>query len=82
VENEQAIHVEIDSPVGSPSGGSDFHGGKLEFGENVYNRDDPTCCPTGGKITGTYQIIEDARQSHAVWKIVVATKKRIPPVSS
>jgi hypothetical protein len=35
VENEQAIHVEIDSPVGSPSGGSDFHGGKLVFGENV-----------------------------------------------
>jgi hypothetical protein len=82
VENEQAIPVEIDSPYGSPSGGNDFHGGKLEFGENIYNRDDPTCCPTGGEITGTYKIIDDARQRPPIWKIVVDSTKRTPPVSS
>jgi hypothetical protein len=56
--------------------------GKLDFIEDIYNRDDPTCCPTGGKISGNLKIIEDARQSPPVWKIVVATTKRIPPVSS
>ena len=82
VENDHAVPVVIESGNRGPAGGSDFHGGKLVFDENVYNRDDPTCCPTGGKITGTYKIIEDARQTPAVWKIVEATRKRIPPVSS
>jgi HEAT repeat protein len=82
VEDEQAIPVKIDSPYGSPAGGNDFHGGKLEFGENIYNRDDATCCPTDGKITGTYKIVEDARQTPVTWKIEVASTKRIPAVSS
>jgi len=81
LENDQLIPVQIDSPYGSPGGGNNFHNGKLEFGENIYNRDDPTCCPTGGQITGTYKIIEDARQRPPTWKIVVASTKRIPPVS-
>jgi hypothetical protein len=81
VEGEQLSQVQIDSPYGSPTGENDFHGGKLEFGENVYNRDDPTCCPTGGTITGAYKIIEDVRQRPAAWKIVVATTKRSPPAT-
>jgi hypothetical protein len=78
IENDQLVPVPIYSPYGSP----DFHGSKLDFGENIYNRDDPTCCPTGGNVTGTYKIIEDARQRPTIWKIVVATTKRTPPVSS
>jgi hypothetical protein len=80
VENDHAVPVAIDSPYGGPAGGNDFHDGNLEFVENIYNRDDATCCPTGGTINGTYKIIEDARQRPAVWKIAVATTKRNPPV--
>ena len=81
IENDQVVPVAIDSPYGGPGGGNNFEDGKLEYGENIYNRDDPTCCPTGGSITGTYKIVEDTRQNPAVWKIVVATTKRNPPAS-
>jgi hypothetical protein len=76
IENDQLVPVQIDSPYGGPAGGNDFHGGKLVFGENIYNRDDATCCPTGGEVSGTYKIVEDSRQTPAVWKIVVATTER------
>ena len=78
VEGDEAIPVSLDSPYGSPTGANDFRGGKLEFSENVYDKYDPTCCPTGGEITGTYKIVEDATKTPPLWKIVVATTGRHP----
>jgi hypothetical protein len=71
--------LKIDQPYDSPYGSDDFHDGKLEFSDSIYNKDDSTCCPTGGTVTGTYQIIEDARETPPIWKIVIATLRRIPP---
>ena len=79
VEGDEAIPVNLDSPYGSPSGANDFRGGKLEFSENVYDKYDPTCCPTGGEITGTYKIVEDTTKTPPLWKIVVATTTSTPP---
>jgi hypothetical protein len=79
VDGDEAIPVILDSPYGSPSGANDLRGGKLEFSENVYDKYDPTCCPTGGKITGTYKIVEDATKTPPLWKIGVATATRVPP---
>ena len=79
VEGNEAIPVNLDSPYGSPSGANDFRGGKLEFSENVYDKYDPTCCPTGGEITGTYKIVEDTTKTPPLWKIVVATTTSTPP---
>jgi hypothetical protein len=49
---------------------------------------DPSCCPSGGQVTGTYKIIEDVQQSDdptkppsITWKFIpdTAVRKPIPP---
>jgi hypothetical protein len=63
VDGAEAIPVNLDSPYGSPFGANDFRGGKLEFSENIYDKYDPTCCLSGGEITGTYKIVEDTTKT-------------------
>jgi len=82
VDGYEAIPVELDSHYPDWLGGNFFRGGKLEFSENVYDKYDPTCCPTGGEITGTYKIVEDTTKTPSLWKIVVATTTRVPPPST
>ena len=74
VADDHLAPVQVDSSCG----GSVLQDQKLEFTEPIFNREDATCCPTGGTVTGTCKVIEDTKQSPSVWKIVVATRKRIP----
>jgi hypothetical protein len=43
-----------------------FSDDKLGFAFNVWNGDDPICCPTGGQVTGTYKFIENRAFSGGV----------------
>lgn len=45
-----------DEQVWFPAANS-FSDDKLEFAFNVWNGDDPICCPTGGQVTGTYKFV-------------------------
>jgi HEAT repeat protein len=35
-----------------------FSNDKLEFAFNIWNADDAICCPTGGRVTGTYRLVK------------------------
>jgi HEAT repeat protein len=41
--------------------GSEFSDDKLEFGYYIWNEGDANCCPTAGKITGTYKMTKETK---------------------
>lgn len=61
-----------------------FTDDKLEFKFYIWNRGDPTCCPSAGKVIGTYKIVGERRYNRdkkkyvADYKVVVDTFRREP----
>jgi HEAT repeat protein len=75
IENDRLVPI----PASGKYGDTYLDGGILKFFEPIYNRSDPSCCYSGGAIIGTYKLVEDAKQNPPQWKVVVATKKQMPP---
>ncbi len=75
IENDRLVPV----PASGEYGDAYFEGGTWKFFEPIYNRSDPSCCYSGGAIIGSYKLVEDAKQNPPQWKVVVATKKQMPP---
>lgn len=49
--------VDAEEIVLAGGSGPDCTGGKLKFEFYIANDIDPRCCPTGGKVTGNYEIV-------------------------
>ena len=72
VPNPKQIPLKYQTASRGPYLGS-YH--RLDWSFLVSNEDDPTCCPSGGEVSGTYKIVKDATASPPTWKMVVETAK-------
>jgi hypothetical protein len=65
-------------------GGVNCNGGKLTFEFYIANDFDAHCCPTGGRVTGNYEIVGNRQfdpitnQYSSTFKMVVKQYSRIP----
>ena len=75
IDNDRLVSI----PASGGYGDAYFEGGTMKFFQPIYNHSDPSCCYSGGAIIGTYKLVEDAKQNPPQWKLVVATKKQMPP---
>jgi hypothetical protein len=66
--------------------GSDFtfEDDRLEWSFTIWNGDDASCCPTGGRVSGTFTIRKTEREAPAThervagWRMAVQDGKRGP----
>ncbi|HSR56783.1 MAG TPA: hypothetical protein VLL57_01270, partial [Candidatus Binataceae bacterium] len=60
-----------------------FSGGSLGFSFAIWKAGDPLCCPTGGRVVGTYKIIRENTPSAANYGMYVPgyrmLRKSLPP---
>lgn len=81
-----AYEIKVDKAEMVLAGGSGVNctGGKLGFEFYIANDDDPHCCPTAGKVTGTYEIFGKkefdpvTKQYSSTFKMVVKQYSRTP----
>ena len=72
VPNPKQIPLKYQTASPGPELGS-YH--RLDWSFLVSNEGDPMCCPSGGKVSGTYKIVKDGTKSPPTWKMVVETAK-------